>query len=77
MARSFDVPPIPPPPDVIATGEQWLSCKLNSELDVLSNLIYLAERETDQHKGYLKIAKQSLARIRLMVKGCRSFREAA
>jgi hypothetical protein len=76
MARSLDVPPTPPP-DVIATGEQWLSCKLNRELDILSNLIYLAERETDQHKGYLKIAKQSLARIRLMVKECHSLREAA
>ena len=41
MARSPDVHCGPPPLDVIATGQEWLSAKLNNELDVLSNLIYL------------------------------------
>jgi hypothetical protein len=70
MARSFDVHHGLPQSDVIATGEEWLSAKLASELDVLSNLIFLAEREPDRCGQYLKIAEKTVARIRLMAQEC-------
>ena len=58
--------------DVIALGQDWLSDKLINELDVLSNLIYLAEREPARCGQYLKIAEESMVRIRLMAQECRS-----
>jgi len=71
VARSFEVHHGPPPQDVIALGQEWLYAKLNSELDVLSNLIYLAEREPDRCGRYLKIAEEAIARIRMMSQECR------
>ena len=62
--------------DVIATGEEWLSAKLASELDVLSNLIFLAEREPYRCGQYLKIAEEAMVRIRLMAQECRSSKAA-
>jgi hypothetical protein len=56
----------PPPLEVIACGQEWLSAKLMSELDVLLNLIHLAEREPDQYKKYLSLAEETVGRIRLM-----------
>ena len=76
MARSFDVHHGPPPQDVMAIGQQWLSAKLNRELDVLSNLIYLAGPEPDRRDRYLKIAEAAIARIRKMSQECRSFKTA-
>ena len=76
MARSFDVHHGPPPQDVIAFGQEWLSGKLNSELDALSNLIYLAEREPNQCQRYLKIAEEAVTRIRLMTQEYRSSKAA-
>jgi len=76
MARSFNVHQGPPPPDAISIGQEWLSAKLNSELDVLSNLIYLAERKPNQCEQYLKIAEEAIARIRMMSQECRTFKAA-
>jgi len=66
MARSCKVHHELPPPEVTASGQEWLSGKLINELDVLSNLIYLAEREPGRCEHYLKIAEEAMIRIRLM-----------
>ena len=76
MARSFNVHHNPPSPDVISTGEKWPSTRLNAEVDVLSNLIYLALREPDQREQYLKVAEEIVARIRLRLQDCHSFNAA-
>lgn len=55
-----------PPPAVIASGEGWFSAKLTSELDLLLNLIYLAQREPSQYRKYLSLAEETIGRIRLM-----------
>ena len=76
MARSFDIHHGPLPPNVIATAQQLLSAKLNAEFDVLSNLIYLARHEADQREQYLKLAEEIVARIRLGLEDCHSFKAA-
>jgi len=76
MARSAYEHHDPPPPDVIATRQEWLSVRLNAELDVLSNLIYLARHEPDQCEQYLKVAEEIVARIRLRLQNCHSFKAA-
>jgi hypothetical protein len=71
MARSFNGYHGPPPPDGMSPSQQWLSYKLKAEFDVLSNLIYLAQREPDQREQYLKIAQEIVDRIRLKFQeGC-------
>jgi hypothetical protein len=62
-----------PPPEVMFTGKEWLLAKLAGELEILSNLIYLAEREPYRCGHYLKIAKEAIARIQLMAQECRAF----
>ena len=61
---------------MIATGQEWLSAKLNNELDVLSNLIYLAQHDPNHCEHYLEIAEQAVIRIRLMAQECRSSKAA-
>jgi len=63
-------------PYIIATGPEWLSARLNAELDVLSNLIYLARHEPDQREHYLKVAEEIVARIRLKLQDCHSLKAA-
>ena len=71
MARSFNGYHGPSPPDGIRPSQPWLSYKLKAELDVLSNLIYLAQREPDQRERYLKVAQEVVDRIRLKLQeGC-------
>jgi hypothetical protein len=65
MARSFNGHHGPPPPGGISPSQQWVSYKLKAEFDVLSNLIYLAQREPDQRERYLKVAQEIVDRIRL------------
>jgi len=77
MARSLDVNHGTPPPEVIASGQQWLFGKLRSEFDVLLNLIHLAKRESDQCERYLKIAEETMTRIHLMTQEYHSSKQAA
>ena len=74
MARSCNLHHVPPSLDVAT--QELLSAKLNAEFDVLSNLIYLARNEPDQREQYLEVAEEIVARIRLRLQDCRSFKAA-
>jgi len=65
----------PPPPEVIACGQEWLSAKVMSELDVLLNLLHLAEHHPEQYKKYLFLAEEAVGRIRLISQESRSSKQ--